>query len=503
MKRMLAALMAVLLVFAGSTVAFADDASDAAKKVLKETTGVFLGTDGTVYAVDHTTNIIYKTGGTMSEWTAFAGKVLPDDMFGEAAGGYLDGGLTDALFNRPTDMTTFMKGYAISDTANNYIRYIDGSNVKTLLDKTTKLNMPTALAADGSGNLYIADTGNDRVLMLTESGTLSTIVSGLSAPRGLCFAGNTLYIADTGNQRILKYENGAVSMIAGGNGESGYIDGGVAKARFSNPTGIAVDTRNGKIYVGDCGNNAIRVIDGLTVSTYAKADSIALDEFPSEPVDMTFSGGTLYVADAEAGIKAIEVSAGAAQTSDKVFSDIVASAWYRDAVTYAYNNGLFNGTSATTFAPQTPMTRGMFVTVIGRLYGKTYGSEIIGGDSTFTDVPAGQYYSGPAAWAADNGLVSGIGGGLFAPNSNVTRQQMAAIIYAYAKLMGKNVTPASSAAETFNAMPDSATVASWAKDAFIWAVGAEVIKGKDGNLAPNATATRAEVAQILLNLSTI
>ncbi len=500
MKRFLAVLLALVLVLASGTFAFAAEGDNA--RTLKEATGVFVGSDA-IYAVDHTNNLIYKAKSVTGDWTVFAGKSLPDDMFGEAAGSYLDGGLTDAIFNRPTDMSGFMKGYAISDTANNYIRYIEGTSVKTLLDKTAKLSMPTALATDKSGNLYIADTGNDRVLMLTESGTLSTIVSGLSAPRGLCVAGNTLYIADTGNHRILKYENSAVSMVAGATGESGYIDGGVAKARFSNPTGIAVDARTGKIYVGDCGNNAVRVIEGTTVDTFMKADAIALDEFPSEPIDMTFNGGNLYIADADAGVQAIEISVVAEKTSDKVFTDIVASAWYRDAVTYAYNNGLFNGTTTTTFSPQTSMTRGMFVTVIGRLYGKTYAGEIIGGDTVFSDVPAGQYYAGPAAWAADNGIVNGIGGGLFAPNNNVTRQQMAAIIYAYAKMMKMDVKADKAATDAFNAMPDSAQVASWAKDAFIWAVGKGVIKGKDGNLAPNATATRAEVAQILLNLSEI
>ncbi len=510
MKRFFAGCMAAIMILAGASISFADTQNET--YLLGEATGICLDDSGKIYVADHINNVIFteeKVGGTLS---IFAGKILPADAYGEAAGGYLDGVAANVLFDAPTDIAPYMKGYAISDTDNNMIRYIEDGNVLTLIDKTSKLKAPTSLASDEKGNLYIADTGNDRVMVLSSEGKLSAIASGLSAPRGLAWSNGCLYIADTGNQRILKYDGKSIAMVAGNTSatisdgasdvvEPGYVDGNADKARFSAPTGIAVDSKTGKLYVGDCGNNAIRVIDGSNVSTLAKADSMKLDTFPSEPVDMVISGSTLYVADADAGIVTFDLSAAAKQSADKAFTDVKSGAWYLDAVNYAYGNGLFNGTSANQFSPQANMTRGMFVTVISRLYGKTYPGEIIGGDSSFSDVPAAQYYAAPAAWAADNEIVKGIGGGNFAPNDNVTRQQMAVIVYAYAKLMGMDTAVTDEAKEAFAKMPDSAAVASWAKDALSWAVGSGVIKGKNGMLAPSDTATRAEVAQILANMA--
>lgn len=500
MKRLLACLMAAVMVFAMGVPAFAAD-EDETGVTFKEVTGIYVDAAGDIYAVDHLSNLIMKEAKGSSEWTDFAGKLLPEDMLGEAAGGFLDSENAKALFNRPTDIEGFMNGLAVSDTANNLLRYIEGGSVKTLLGKEAKLSLPTALASDGKGTLYIADTGNDRVLSLTKDGKVATIVSGLSAPKGLAWDGKNLYIADTGNHRILKFDGKALSIIAGASADGGYIDGIGSKALFLNPTGLAYDKASKKLYVGDCGNNAIRVIEDGTVSTFVKADAKALDTFPADPADMVISDGKLYVADSDAGVVVLDLSAAAKSVSD--FYDVPAKAWYYDAVSYAYTEGLFNGTAKGMFSPQASMTRGMFVTVIGRLYEKTYAGEIIGGDSKFSDVADSAYYAGAAAFAADNGLVNGIGGGLFAPNDNVTRGQMAAIIYSYAKLMKMDTTLSSAAKESFNAMPDADKAPSWAKDALIWAVGKGVIKGKDGKLAAGDTATRAEVAQILKNLSDV
>ena len=112
------------------------------------------------------------------------------------------------------------------------------------------------------------------------------------------------------------------------------------------------------------------------------------------------------------------------------FADVKNSSWYYDAVAYASSHSLFSGTSSTTFSPGAPMTRGMFVTVLGRMAGVD-GADY--GGSAFLDAPAGSWYSPFVAWASENHIVSGAGDGRFLPNKEITREQMALILYNYAK----------------------------------------------------------------------
>jgi hypothetical protein len=150
-----------------------------------------------------------------------------------------------------------------------------------------------------------------------------------------------------------------------------------------------------------------------------------------------------------------------------------------------------NGTSATAFSPQTPMTRGMIVTVLGRHAGA---DESAYAQSGFADAPAGAYYTPYVAWALDNGLSSGVGGGSFAPDADVTRQDLATLITRYAALTGGSI-PALRPVTTF---ADDADTADYARSALQTLVAGGVINGKPGNIFdPNGRATRAEVAAIL------
>ena len=176
------------------------------------------------------------------------------------------------------------------------------------------------------------------------------------------------------------------------------------------------------------------------------------------------------------------------------FTDVSASQWYHEAVDYAVVNGLFAGTSDTTFSPNESMTRGMLVTVLWRLAGKPEAKAA----ASFQDVDAQQYYAEAVAWAAENGIVAGTSDTTFSPNAKVTREQMAAILYRYAKLNGVDVTKT---ADLKN-FPDADKVTSYAKDAMAWAVESGIISGtpKGGKtyLDPTGNATRAQVASILM-----
>lgn len=180
----------------------------------------------------------------------------------------------------------------------------------------------------------------------------------------------------------------------------------------------------------------------------------------------------------------------AAQVTD--FKDVKPSAWYYSAVDYAAREGLFSGTSKTTFSPEQAMTRGMFVTVLGN-NAKVDGTVR---QSSFSDVKPSDYYAPFVEWAASNGIVSGTGGGKFSPNESVTREQMAVILYRYVESIGGDTTYTTNA---LNRFPDANRVSSYANQALQWAVSHGLLSGSDGKLLPQGTATRAQVAQVFMN----
>lgn len=177
------------------------------------------------------------------------------------------------------------------------------------------------------------------------------------------------------------------------------------------------------------------------------------------------------------------------------FTDVVAGTWYYGAAAYACNNGLFAGMTPTTFAPNATMTRAMLVSVLWRLAGEPAPKA----PNTFVDVPDGAWYTDAVTWAAENGVVSGIGGSRFDPSGFVTREQTAEILYNYAHSKGYDV----SARADLTAFPDAGSVSGWAEEALSWANAAGLINGtvRDGQtiLDPQGSASRAQVAMILMN----
>ena len=171
------------------------------------------------------------------------------------------------------------------------------------------------------------------------------------------------------------------------------------------------------------------------------------------------------------------------------FTDVHETDWFYEDVAFAYENGLFAGTSDTTFSPNASMTRAMLVTVLYRLEGQP----AVNGRSGFSDVQYNGYYEDAVTWAADNGIVNGTSTTTFSPNANVTREQMAAILYRYAQHKKYN-TAASSG---LNGFTDYASVSGYAAASLEWAVAEKLVNGSAGKLMPTGNATRAQVAAIL------
>lgn len=234
------------------------------------------------------------------------------------------------------------------------------------------------------------------------------------------------------------------------------------------------------------------------------------------------------------------------------FTDVSSGAWYRPAVSYVYKNGLYNGTAASAFSPETAMTRGMFATVLSRLAGVPAALNgelaVVGGtevrlraepnttsailgyfdlydcvailgssgdwyqissgdaigwirgdllwiyDGRITDLKEGQYYTNAVKWACVMGI-AGSSGGNFRAEDSILRQEMAAMLYNYARANGISLPTGSS-----DSFTDDGKIADYARNAVYALKNAGIISGMgDGSFAPSGTATRAQVAQIFLN----
>ena len=166
--------------------------------------------------------------------------------------------------------------------------------------------------------------------------------------------------------------------------------------------------------------------------------------------------------------------------------------WAYDAIRFVTEEKLFQGVTGGSFAPNMTMSRAMLATVLYRAAGSPSVTTSVG----FTDAPGGKWYSDAVNWAATEGIVKGVGGSRFAPDDNVSREQIAAILHRYAIASGED---AKANTAVLNSFGDSTAVHAWAADGMAWAVGEGILTGKPGNLlAPTESATRAEVAVMLM-----
>ena len=325
MKKVLALTMSLLMVFGTCQTAFGQ------VTILKEPVGLH-SVDGALLVTDKSDNVIYQIVDGKAE--IFSGKVAVEDIYGDAMEYYYDGSVENAYYGDPYDITPYLNGYAVTDTAFHVVRYISDSKVYTIVGSgeagykdaasvKAKFNGPTGITTDEDGNLYVADTQNNVIRKIDEEGKVTTFAgtgkegykdgaadaAQFNQPTGLDWEDGALYICDTGNQRIRKVEDGKVTTFAGTAGyylesdgifEGGYQDGAAAQAQFTNPMGILV--QGGIVYVADSGNGAVRMIKYGQVSTAVmNADPLA-SVYPARPNGMAMLNGELYIADPFAGL---------------------------------------------------------------------------------------------------------------------------------------------------------------------------------------------------------
>ena len=225
----------------------------------------------------------------------------------------------------------------------------------------------------------------------------------------------------------------------------------------------------------------------LSALRLARGSTVDLARYVPERSGHVFTG---WYADA-ALTQPIETTVYAgwrAETGDLPFTDVGADAWYRDDVQYVYDKGLMTGTTADRFAPNGSMTRAMLVTVLWR----QAGSPVVNYAMDFSDVAEGAWYAEAVRWAAAEGVVGGYGDGRFGPDDPITREQLATILFRH--LVGDG---AAELADWLRPYADADQIGAYAVPAMQWAVGHEVLKGDGDQLAPQGTATRAQVAAVL------
>ena len=191
----------------------------------------------------------------------------------------------------------------------------------------------------------------------------------------------------------------------------------------------------------------------------------------------------------------VEIEAAFTQTGEPEpelpFTDVTEADWFYDEVYYVWANGLMNGVENNRFAPNTATNRAMLATILYRLAGQPD----VSGEMPFTDVAAGTWYTDAVLWAAQNGIVNGLGENTFAPMNTLTREQLVTMLYRYAEAEGYDV----SAAADLSGYPDADKVQTYAQGAMSWAVAEGIVAGMDdGTLNPAGNATRAQIATILM-----
>lgn len=175
-----------------------------------------------------------------------------------------------------------------------------------------------------------------------------------------------------------------------------------------------------------------------------------------------------------------------------VFTDVPEDAWYHEDLDLMLDRGIIKGATATTFEPETPMTRAMMVTLLYRMSGESASRE-----ECFEDVDPASFFGKAVTWATENGIIKGFNDGNFKPEENISRDEMITFLYRYSKAKGMDT----SHGDDLTAFSDHETVLPFARSAFSWAVERELIEGDvsgdDIMLNPRVEPTRAQVTSVL------
>lgn len=375
-----------------------------------------------------------------------------------------------------------------------------------LSDSSTTYDFAVDSVLDALSGIYTAykqEGSAVTVYVTTKSGVLtgdgSLTLGTISANDGTNFtvekaSGVKVVGSDNSEITYTQVDQGGSSggSSSGGSSSGGSSSGGsttttrtitIQSSFGGKVTASASQAAQGKVITLTALPNSGYVLKSLTVTT-ASGTSV--------PVANQSSGKYTFTMPA-AAVTVKAVFAAQETSPDFPFADVAKGSWYYEGVRYAYENGLMSGTGEGTFSPDLPTSRGMLVTILYRLAGSP-----AAGSASFTDVAKGQWYADGVAWASANGVVSGYPDGSFRPNDTISREQMAAILYQYARIQGK----LDDSRADLSSFADLDSLSAYAKEPMSWAVAQGLFSGVSADtLAPGGSTTRAQAAVILTAFS--
>ena len=409
--------------------------------------------------VTGTTNPVYIYHEKAENTYVYAAKVEGTDSF-------------TATFTNPHGFSTFVvktSAAASITNANGEVTYY--ATLQDAVDSVEN-NGTITLLADGL-EATVSRTISFKVASVDGQDYTCTITAGQNTTGGL-------------NEGTGSYEFEYTSPLpptddSGSSGGSGSTTYAVSVETATNGT-VSVSPRNAS--KGATVTITVTPNEGYVLGTLTATDA------NGDTISLSNEGDGKYTFTMPASRVTVSATFVAESEQELPFTDVASSEWYYEAVQYVYNNELMNGMSATTFEPNSTTTRGMIVTMLYRLE-----NEPTAASAGFSDVAEGQWYTDAVNWAAANNIVNGYGDDQFGPTDTITREQMMAILYRYAQYKGYDVT----ASADLSAYTDAANISSYAVSAMQWAVGEGLINGiTDTTLVPGGSATRAQVAAILM-----
>ena len=463
--------------------------------------GIFAGdtTSAQVIPVTITGGTVTATGGTASNGnssgisatnTKVDVKVTIEDATVTATGGSAGTGSYGIL----AETTNTEKSAEVTINGNSVVRLnTTGDNAETISSQTTTQES-SIVFENGVGIVYGEVTLQEDLTV--DAGESLTIPQGaaLTIPDGTTLTNSGTITNDgTINNR------GTLTIEPGGNlAGSGTVTGNSVEWPYTPPPAnpnyrIDVTTTEGGTVTKDPA--AAKAGETVTLTPapeegYEVGEVSVTDRF-GDTVEVTEQADGTYTFTMPNGQVSVNVTFVEVQPEPLPFTDVSETDWFHDAVQYVYENGLMDGVGDGQFAPNNPTTRAQLVTILYRLEGEP----AVTGQSAFTDVEPDTWYTNAVAWAAANGIVNGVSETQFAPGNNITREQLATILYRYAQAKGYDV----SASADLSGFPDAGDIQSYATQALSWAVAEGLLQGfEDNSLRPQGNATRAQIATILM-----
>ena len=341
-------------------------------------------------------------------------------------------------------------------------------------------NQPQTLTQPASTSSFEVGTLSKAELPVGETVTF-TVRPKAGLPVG-SYSEN-IVVSGLGNTTVSVTANFTVKQFSSGGGTTTY------------PVQVEENSQNGGVQVSP--KNAVPgtlvTVTPQPAPGYELATLTVLDQYGNE-VDVNPLGNGNYsfkMPRSRVKVEATFYCTGSELCPTHHLADVLVKAWYHDAVDYVVEHGIMTGTSATTFEPNTTLSRAMVAQILYNLEGQP----TVTGESTFTD--SNTHWAAKAiAWAQKTGVVSGYGNNTFRPNQAVTREELAQMLYNYAEYKQYDLT----ASGDLIAFPDGNNVQGWAKTAMSWANGNQLINGfEDDTLRPGGDSTRAQAASILMN----